>query len=65
MQSGPSCGLRTNKETCPFRKKGRKVVREFLVRWRGFGLEDDSWEPEEGLKELDVYKAYVEFAGLS
>jgi hypothetical protein len=46
------------------RKRGKKVVREFLVRWKGYGVEDDTWEPEGALRELDVYQAYKTFAGL-
>ncbi|KNE88802.1 hypothetical protein PSTG_17762, partial [Puccinia striiformis f. sp. tritici PST-78] len=30
------------------RKKGKKT--EFLVSWKGFGPEEDSWEPEQNLQ---------------
>ena len=43
------------------RKRGRKTVREYLIRWIGYGPSEDSWEPEENLKSsqeaLDEYKS--------
>ncbi|KHN80962.1 hypothetical protein Tcan_06075 [Toxocara canis] len=31
----------------------------FLVRWEGYGSEDDSWEPWQTVEKLDVFKRYV------
>ncbi|CAI7834108.1 unnamed protein product [Closterium sp. NIES-54] len=41
------------------RQRGRKTVREFLIQWKGYGPEHNSWEPEEHLTEVAV-QAYME-----
>ena len=33
------------------RGKAKKVVTEYLVRWTGFGLSRDTWEPESNLSD--------------
>ena len=41
-------------------KKRSGVVLEFLIRWKGYGPSDDTWEPEDNLtnaeEDLKVYK---------
>ena len=32
-------------------QRKRKGVLEYLVRWRGYGAENDSWEPGKNLKD--------------
>jgi len=32
-----------------------KEERQYLVKWRGYGDEKNSWEPEEGVCMLDVF----------
>lgn len=39
--------------------KVRNKRRLFRVRWEVYSIRDDTWEPEEGLKRLNVYKSYV------
>jgi hypothetical protein len=46
-------------------KRNRTTRYEFRVRWAGYGIEDDSWEPEESLKETEALKAYKAFAGFN
>ncbi|CAI7770301.1 unnamed protein product [Closterium sp. NIES-53] len=41
------------------RQRGRKTVREFLIKWKGYGPEHNSWEPEEHLTDTAV-QSYME-----
>ncbi|XP_056148773.1 chromodomain Y-like protein [Lampris incognitus] len=37
------------------RRKNKKGKVEYLVRWRGYGTEEDTWEPESNLSSCLVY----------
>jgi hypothetical protein len=42
------------------RKVGNHLVRDFLVKWDGFGPEHNTWEPEKNLREDSLVEALVE-----
>jgi Chromo (CHRromatin Organisation MOdifier) domain len=39
------------------RRKGRNV-KQYLVKWKGYGLDEATWEDESSLSHLDVLKRY-------
>jgi hypothetical protein len=47
-----------------FVKRGRKDCPEYLVKWRHFGTEHNSWEPERSLSDTVAYEAYWAYVGL-
>lgn len=40
--------------------RGSKGKREFLVRWKGFNSEEDSWQKEQNLSCPKILKQYLE-----
>jgi transposase InsO family protein len=48
-----------------FVKRGRKVCPEYLVKWRHFGTEHNSWEPDRTLNNTVAYEAYWTYVGLA
>lgn len=40
------------------RKSGRKSVTEYLIKWRGYSHEHNTWEPESNVFDDDLIKEY-------
>ena len=40
------------------RKRGRKKLVEYLVKWHGFGHEHNTWEPESNIADPDLITDY-------
>ena len=48
-------------------KRGRGTRREYLIRWEGYPLEHDTWEPESNIAESErgeTLRRYWEYIGL-
>lgn len=41
------------------RRKGKKKIEEYLIRWKNFGPSEDTWEPRKNL--LDCEELLIEF----
>lgn len=33
---------------------------EFLLKWKGYGNNNNSWEPYEGIKDLEIVQTFIE-----
>ena len=42
------------------RKKGNKLIREFLVVWTGYSLEEATWEPETNFPDKTALQEDIE-----
>ena len=40
------------------------LVRQFMVKWRGYPADQATWEPEDNMYHLDIYSEYVQKYGL-
>lgn len=56
--STPTNSSRTYDVEALIEHRGRGRIREFLVRWKGFGSEDDTWEKEKNLSCPQILAKY-------
>ena len=44
-------------------KSGRRTRKEYLVRWKGYGKEHDTWEAAENVEETSALEIYLAHHG--
>lgn len=44
--------------------RGRKGHRQFLIRWKNYSSDDDSWQPESNLNCSDILQEYKKAKGI-
>lgn len=44
--------------------RGRKGQRQFLIRWKNYSSDDNSWEPESNLNCSDILQEYKKSKGI-
>lgn len=44
-------------------KRGKRNIRQYLIKWAGYGTEHNSWEPEDAIAHTTHFQAYVDLHG--